>query len=66
MVRMDPPKLVPPRTNVLINKDPRNLFWTPTEKFGPPHTDDKTQTLNIFDQWLIQEVIEGPVNYSGT
>ena len=37
-----PPKLVPPRTNVLINKDPRNLFWTPTEKFGPPHTDDKT------------------------
>ena len=37
MIKMDPPKLFPPGTNFLINKDPPELFyykiWTPYEKF---------------------------------
>ena len=45
-VKTNPPKLVPTGANFLINKDPQDLFyckiWTPTEKFGPPHTDEKT------------------------
>ena len=46
IVKMDPPKLVLPGTNFTTNKDPRNLFyckiWTPSEKFGPPPTDERT------------------------
>ena len=54
-----------------INKDPRNLFyckiWTPS---GPPSTNERTQTLEIFhlqnlDQQHIQEVSEISGNYSG-
>ena len=45
MVKMDPPKLVPPGTNFSINKDPPELIyckiWTPSEKFGPPPTDER-------------------------
>ena len=52
MIKMNPPKLAPPGTNFLINKDPQNLFcckiWTPAERFGPPHTNEKTYTSNIF------------------
>ena len=41
MVKMDPPKLVPPGTNFSINKDPPNCkIWTPFEKFGPPPRDE--------------------------
>ena len=50
MVKMDPPKLVPPGANFLINKDPstpRTYFTAkyglrPAEKFGSQHTDEKT------------------------
>ena len=43
MVKMDPPKLVPPGTNFSINKDPPELkIWTPSEKFGPSPTDERT------------------------
>ena len=38
-------KLVPPRANVLINKDPQKLIllkiWTPSEEFGQPPRDEK-------------------------
>ena len=44
MVKMDSPKLVPPGTNFSINKDPLELIllqiWTPSEKFGPPPTNE--------------------------
>ena len=30
MVKMDPPKLVPPGTNFSINKDPRNISYSKT------------------------------------
>ena len=40
MVKMDPPKLVPPRTNFLINKDPelillKNLDHLPKVPYNP-------------------------------
>ena len=44
MVKMDPaPKFDSPRTDFQVGT-PRNLifYWTPSEKFGPPPTDERT------------------------
>ena len=50
---MDPPKLVPPGTTVLIKKKgPPGTYFTakygpPSDKLGPPSTDEKIIDLNI-------------------
>ena len=44
IVKMDLQKLDPPGTNCMIYKNPWNAFYfkilTPSEKFGPPLTDE--------------------------
>ena len=64
MVKMDSPKLVPMEQIFLINTDPPEVstakIWTPSEKFGPPPTDERTQTLNTVSLAKL-----GPMAYLG-
>ena len=70
-----PSKIGSPGTNFLINKDPWNLFfykiWTSSEKFEPPHTDEKNIDherilLTKFEPVAILGGIEVSGNYPGT